>query len=118
MNAFQFFKSSGRLSRGQFLLLAITVWLAFYFVSGLVSSNAEGVVIWLINGIALMILAFSCIRRLHDRNHSGWWLLIVLVPVLGAIWLVWQCAFRRGLPQDNRWGADPLQPRGDYLVVR
>ena len=118
MNSSLFFKTNGRLSLGGFWLHAIVVWLVFYFVCGLVSSQASDVVTWLINGTALTVLAFLCIQRLHDRNHSGWWLLMVLVPVLGAIWLVWQCAFRRGLPQDNRWGADPLQPRGDYLVVR
>ena len=23
------------------------------------------------------------VRRLHDRNKSGWWLLIVLIPIIG-----------------------------------
>ena len=32
-------------------------------------------------------LALSA-RRLHDSNRSGWWLLIVLVPVVGAIVLL------------------------------
>ena len=90
MNAAQFFKANGRLSLGGFWLNAIVVWLVFYFVSGLFSSNLPGIVAWLINGTVLMVLAFLCIRRLHDRNHSGWWLLIVLLPVIGATWLVWQ----------------------------
>ena len=33
----------------------------------------------LIPGIAVTV------RRLQDTNHSGWWLLIVLVPLIGAI---------------------------------
>ncbi len=118
MNTALFFKASGRLSLGGFWLCAMVVWLAFYVVSGLMSSHASGVATWVVNGTALAALAFLCIQRLHDRNHSGWWLLAVLAPVLGAIWLVWQCACRRGLPQDNRWGADPLQSHTDYLVVR
>lgn len=28
------------------------------------------------------------IRRLHDINKSGWWLLISLVPIVGGIWLI------------------------------
>lgn len=32
-------------------------------------------------------LALSA-RRLHDGNRSGWWLLIVLVPLVGAIVLL------------------------------
>jgi uncharacterized membrane protein YhaH (DUF805 family) len=27
-------------------------------------------------------------RRLHDTNRSGWWQLIVLVPVVGIIVLI------------------------------
>jgi uncharacterized membrane protein YhaH (DUF805 family) len=36
----------------------------------------------LIPGLALGV------RRLHDTNRSGWWLLIVLIPVIGAIVLI------------------------------
>ena len=36
----------------------------------------------LIPGIAVSV------RRLHDTNRSGWWLLIVLIPLIGAIILL------------------------------
>lgn len=26
------------------------------------------------------------VRRLHDSNHSGWWILLYLIPLIGAIW--------------------------------
>lgn len=29
------------------------------------------------------------VRRLHDIGKSGWWLLIALVPLLGAIYLIY-----------------------------
>lgn len=28
------------------------------------------------------------VRRLHDTNHTGWWLLISLIPVIGWIWVL------------------------------
>ena len=28
------------------------------------------------------------IRRLHDIDKSGWWLLVGLIPLVGAIWLI------------------------------
>ncbi len=118
MNPSQFFNLGGRLSLVSFWLNTATVWFIFYLVSSAVGDNASHVVTWLVNGCALLVLALLCIRRLHDRNYSGWWLLLALVPVLGALWLVWQCALMRGLVQGNRWGEDPLQSRGDYLVVR
>lgn len=47
------------------------------------------------------------VRRLHDRDRSGWWWWLYLVPLVGAIWLlVWYCL--RGTVGDNRFGPDPL----------
>jgi uncharacterized membrane protein YhaH (DUF805 family) len=52
-------------------------------------------------------------RRLHDIDRSGWWLLIGLVPLVGAILLiVWNCM--RGTAGRNRFGADPLPPPIGY----
>lgn len=46
-------------------------------------------------------------RRLHDTDRSGWWQLLYMVPLIGAIVLiVWWVA--RGTPGQNRFGADPL----------
>ena len=99
-------------------LQAAIVWAVFYLVWGLFGPHATGVAVWLINVPALAVLVLLCIRRLHDRNYSGWWLLLVAIPVAGGLWLVWQAALRRGVPQDNRWGADPLRNKADYLVVQ
>lgn len=114
----RFFSIAGRLPRGQFWLTCIFLWASLYILLELLGPRSSGAVVWLVNGMALTVLAMLCIRRLHDRNYTGWWLLAVLVPVAGAAWLTWQLACRRGVPQDNRWGTDPQHPIGDYLVVR
>jgi uncharacterized membrane protein YhaH (DUF805 family) len=46
------------------------------------------------------------IRRLHDTNKSGWWTLILFIPIIGAIvYFVFMCTGSdRG---DNRFGASP-----------
>ena len=47
------------------------------------------------------------VRRLHDIDKSGWWVLIALIPLIGMIVLiVWAC--RKGTGGGNRFGADPL----------
>ena len=49
------------------------------------------------------------IRRLHDIDRTGWWLLICLIPLIGIIvLLVWACT--RGTLGPNRFGPDPLPP--------
>lgn len=74
---------------------------------GLSASYAGGPlsIIWslvnLLPGIAVGV------RRLHDTDRSGWWLLIGLVPLIGAIvLLVFFCT--KGTAGPNRFGHDPL----------
>src|SRR5207244_826126 len=48
------------------------------------------------------------VRRLHDTDRSGWWFLIVFIPIIGIIvFLVWACT--KGTAGDNRFGPDPLR---------
>jgi uncharacterized membrane protein YhaH (DUF805 family) len=46
-------------------------------------------------------------RRLHDLDKSGWWLLLALIPLLGALVLLFFFV-QRGTVGDNRFGPDPL----------
>lgn len=55
-----------------------------------------------------MILPYLAVtvRRLHDTNRSGWWILISLIPIVGYIWLfVLMCL--DGTLGENRFGLDP-----------
>ncbi|RAP74928.1 DUF805 domain-containing protein [Paenibacillus montanisoli] len=46
------------------------------------------------------------VRRLHDTNRSGWWLLINFVPLIGfIIFIVFMCL--EGDPGDNQYGPNP-----------
>jgi uncharacterized membrane protein YhaH (DUF805 family) len=47
-------------------------------------------------------------KRWHDRDKSGWWTLIVLVPIVGGLWLLIECGMLSGSKGPNRFGADPL----------
>lgn len=47
-------------------------------------------------------------KRWHDRDKSGWWSLIMLVPIVGAIWLIVECGILPGTKGSNRFGPDPL----------
>ena len=46
------------------------------------------------------------IRRLHDTDRSGWWLLIGLIPIVGLIVLI-VFAIQEGTKGDNQFGPDP-----------
>jgi uncharacterized membrane protein YhaH (DUF805 family) len=46
------------------------------------------------------------VRRLHDTGRSGWWLLIGLIPLIGAIVLL-VFFFQDGQPGNNDYGPSP-----------
>jgi uncharacterized membrane protein YhaH (DUF805 family) len=45
-------------------------------------------------------------KRCHDRDRSGWFLLVFAIPVLGALWLLIELGFFRGAVGPNRFGPD------------
>jgi uncharacterized membrane protein YhaH (DUF805 family) len=47
-------------------------------------------------------------KRWHDRDKSGWWSLIMFVPIIGGLWFLIECGFLRGTDGPNRFGNDPL----------
>jgi uncharacterized membrane protein YhaH (DUF805 family) len=94
-----------RLGRQGFWIASALVWLVFLLVR-LKLPTLPGVdLAW----AALTLLACGLLMRsrLHDRDRSGWAMLALVVPVLGALWLFWELALRRGTPGPNRYGADP-----------
>ena len=46
------------------------------------------------------------VRRLHDINKSGWWMLIVFTIVGMIVLLFWEC--QQGDEGENRFGPNPL----------
>jgi uncharacterized membrane protein YhaH (DUF805 family) len=77
--------------------------------NGTFSANYSGGILSGIWALANFLPSLAVgVRRLHDTDRSGWWLLIVLVPLIGAIvLLVFFCS--RGTSGPNRFGRDPLR---------
>ena len=64
-------------------------------------------VIWVAGYIAFLVAGLPLgVRRLHDGDSSGWWLLVTLVP-FGNLFLIYLMC-REGTPSYNRYGPDPL----------
>jgi uncharacterized membrane protein YhaH (DUF805 family) len=58
--------------------------------------------------VALYPAICVSIKRWHDRDKSGWWVLIGLIPIIGAIWVLIECGILKGTEGPNRFGPDPL----------
>jgi uncharacterized membrane protein YhaH (DUF805 family) len=70
------------------------------------SGNSGG---WLSSLYSLAVLLPTigvAIRRMHDTNRSGWWILINLIPCIGWIWFI-VLAAGEGVAGDNQYGPDP-----------
>lgn len=66
------------------------------------------------DAIASLLLLWPAIavsaKRWHDRDKSGWWVLIALLPVIGWLWMLIDNGFRRGSPGPNRFGPPRVDP--------
>ncbi|MBB4039546.1 uncharacterized membrane protein YhaH (DUF805 family) [Microvirga flocculans] len=101
---------SGRAQRSEY-------WYFFLFIviANIATSILDAVlfdetpVFYLVATLALLVPSISAgVRRLHDLEKSGWWLLIGFIPLIGAIILiVFFC--QRGTVGPNQFGPDPLQ---------
>ncbi|AYQ38386.1 membrane protein [Burkholderia aenigmatica] len=47
------------------------------------------------------------VKRLHDIDKSGWWMLLLFVPIVGALALFVMNGFIAGTPDANRFGEPP-----------
>jgi uncharacterized membrane protein YhaH (DUF805 family) len=142
------FSFKGRINRGKYWLAALiymAVWTTFIAVSlvwlgglnidNLLSFAGAALLIWLIGLILFIAGAWSGlavgVKRLHDRDKSGWWILLfwlgpgilgswptaapdfggfILALAAGAlgIWAFVELGCLRGTPGPNQYGPDPL----------
>ena len=63
----------------------------------------------LLGALMFWINVTSTVRRLHDRNESGWWALPYLFPFFGLVWHFIECGLLPARNQGNRYGP-PAQP--------
>lgn len=108
-----------------FLLLAVYVfpWIQllgniFPEYSGNQSALKISVyIVWLVSiaaGIALLWISFAATaKRFHDRDKSGWWVLIGLIPILGNLWILVECGMMPGTTDRNRFAEEPPPARFD-----
>ena len=91
-----------------FILAVIAVGIDMVIGSPVIEIGVVGI----INAALICPSLAVSVRRLHDTNRRGWWLLMYLIPFIGAIWLIVLFCFK-GMEGENRFGPDPLAPKKD-----
>lgn len=113
----------GRINRGKFwagvavlvaaqvvlYMIAATVFGIDYLEGGFTPYGlVSGPLSFLVGAVLLYCLLAVYAKRWHDRDKSGWWSLILLIPFIGGIWLLVECGCLVGTEGPNRYGPDPL----------
>jgi len=96
---------SGRARRKEywmFFLFNIIIAVALGLVEGFVGIAPESneSVLATVYQLAILLPSIAVgVRRMHDTDHSGWWLLFPIVNLVLAV--------REGQRSENRFGPDP-----------
>ena len=98
---------AGRARRKEFWMFVLFN-LIISIVLGIVESIIKtGGILGGIYALAVLIPSIAVgVRRLHDIDRTGWWLLISFVPIIGLIVLI-VFAATDGTPGDNKYGPNP-----------
>ena len=101
----------GRAGRAEYWWFFLANFLIGLVIQVLAGVSDALVILSLIYSLALLIPGLAvAVRRLHDTNKSGWWILIALVPLVGIIVLIVFLA-TDGDPGANQYGnPDPGLP--------
>ena len=106
---------SGRASRKEFwyfTLLNIIITIVLGVLDLVTGSYLTESGIWFLSGgyaLALLMPSIAVsIRRLHDTDRSGWWVLFSLVPLIGII-VFYVFMAQDSKPGENQYGLNPRE---------
>lgn len=114
----QIFTTEGRLNRLRYFKYQI-IWSLLVAIAGgilafmgeFVTGDSNSVLVTIPTGIMSFVGFVGgfrlAIRRLHDLDKSGWFMLLWIVPVVNVIFAIYLFCFK-GTDGYNRYGEDPL----------
>jgi uncharacterized membrane protein YhaH (DUF805 family) len=100
----QFTGRAGRAEYWWFFLANLIVALVLALLS---RASVIFLILYVIYGVGVLVPSIAVgVRRLHDTDKSGWFMLIALIPFVGYIILLVLLAME-GTPGSNRYGPPP-----------
>ena len=122
------FSFQGRMRRRDFWLCFLILCVAYWILQSIVGMALGPTIImgdgsytsmnWMawssmMRGYSLVWLVLCwpefavAVKRCHDRNQSGWWSLLVFIPVIGWFWWLINLGILDGTPGPNQYGPSP-----------
>lgn len=97
---------SGRPEFWWFALANVIVTIVVLLVGAVLLGSRRALLVDVYGVLVLLPSLGVEIRRLHDTDRTGWWMLAAFVPIVGAIVLIVFFAMP-GTPGPNRYGPEP-----------
>lgn len=95
-----------------YVLFSILISIVLMIIDGVTGTLSLEVGMGLLGGIYTLAVLIPgtavSVRRLHDTDHSGWWLSIALLPLIGAIVLL-VFMVRDSQQGQNQYGPNPKE---------
>ncbi len=91
---------SGRARRMEYWMFVLFCILMMLFLSFIESALAALIIFNFLPSLAVSV------RRLHDQNINGWWVIASFIPIINILFLIFMCF--SGTKGKNRYGADPI----------
>jgi uncharacterized membrane protein YhaH (DUF805 family) len=104
---------NGRAARPEFWWFALCnaiVFVVIYAVVGIIAGRGTGQAVGDLYLLAVFLPSLGvAIRRLHDTDRTGWWYLLVFIPIIGGIVLLVFMVMASD-PGSNKYGPNPQNP--------
>ena len=105
------FSFEGRATRLEYWMFNVAVFIGLIIVSiigAVLGEEAATIIFYLLGLVYIWSLIAIQVKRWHDRDKSGWWILINFIPIIG-FWAFIENGFLPGTEGKNRFGEDPLE---------
>jgi uncharacterized membrane protein YhaH (DUF805 family) len=109
------FSFEGRIPRStywlKYMIPLFLILLASWLLDVILGTSFTPGNVGLIYSLVVLVSIYSSlavnVKRCHDRGRSGWFILLLLVPLLN-LWPIIELYFLRGTLGANQYGPDPL----------
>ena len=101
------FTIRGRINRLNYWIVSIFIWTTFYVLFNFLEFIFSYSATWILYPLLFWALIATATKRLHDSNKTGFWIWLILIPVLGPLILVFILGFKKGNINTNRFGVVP-----------
>ncbi|MBE9516049.1 MAG: DUF805 domain-containing protein [Proteobacteria bacterium] len=109
------FSHHGRIPRSDYWLKYVVPYFILYAIT-LFADGALGMLdpatgIGITSGIFSLLALYPSIvisiKRCHDRDRTGWFVLVAFIPLVN-LWYLIEIMFLKGTTGSNKYGSDPL----------